>query len=663
MGMDVRRFAWVAVVAALVATGAAACSSSDGGDGGDGTSSGVATTIRTEPPGTGRCDPTDLAACLLPWPNDRFTRADSSTVTGRRVDLPKSGMPANVAGVHIDPAEWNRNDGFSPSSIPMTFVRGVDVRESKLPPVTDMARSLDDASPLLLVDLDTGKRLAAWAELDANTPDPAKQLLMIVPAAGLPEGHRIAVGLRNLRRADGRLIRRSKAFDDLVTRPDALARTWLRALVDEGVDPADLTIAWSFTVGSGDDISGRLRAMWDETRKEVGDGAPAFTVTATREAGPARIVTGTFEMPQYLTGDGGPGTVLNNGASRDGIPARNGTMTVDFTCTVPLKADQDGPAPSVIYGHGLLGDRNQVLDIGTIGASVNVAFCGLDYLGMSNQDVPKLVDSFEDLTRFRTLPDRLQQGHLSFLLLGRLLASPEGFVTDKAFQTTAGTPALDTGKVSLLGASQGGILGGVASSLSRDWTRVILAVPGMGYNLLLRRSVDFDEFAPIVEQNYPDELQQSILLDLLEQLWQRGENTGYAQHLTTHPYPGVPAKDVMLLEAFGDHQVANVSTEKLARTLGIGRRAPSLADGRSTDREPFWGIDPVRLPTSGSALIMWDFGTPAPPTENLPNRAGDDPHGKLADEPSALALVAAFIPPDGQVIDVCGAGKPCRSDG
>ena len=106
-----------------------------------------------------------------------------------------------------------------------------------------------------------------------------------------------------------------------------------------------------------------------------------------------------------------------------------------------------------------------------------------------------------------------------------------------------------------------------------------------------------------------------------------------------------------------------MDTEKLARTLGIGRRAPSLADGRSTDREPFWGIDPVRLPTSGSALIMWDFGTPAPPTENLPNRAGDDPHGKLADEPSALALVAAFIPPDGQVIDVCGAGKPCRSDG
>ncbi|MEZ5139145.1 MAG: hypothetical protein R2711_10400 [Acidimicrobiales bacterium] len=55
----------------------------------------------------------DPAACLLPWPNDRFTRADPSTSTGRRLDLPADGMPANVEGAPIDPAEWDRNDGFA----------------------------------------------------------------------------------------------------------------------------------------------------------------------------------------------------------------------------------------------------------------------------------------------------------------------------------------------------------------------------------------------------------------------------------------------------------------------------------------------------------------------------------------------------------------------
>ena len=59
-----------------------------------------------------------------------------------------------------------------------------------------------------------------------------------------------------------------------------------------------------------------------------------------------------------------------------------------------------------------------------------------------------------------------------------------------------------------------------------------------------------------------------------------------------------------------------------------------------------------------SGLVMWDFGTPAPPAGNVPPRKGDDPHGKLAGEPGALAMVAAFIGDDHQLIDVCDA-KPC----
>jgi hypothetical protein len=124
----------------------------------------------------------------------------------------------------------------------------------------------------------------------------------------------------------------------------------------------------------------------------------------------------------------------------------------------------------------------------------------------------------------------------------------------------------------------------------------------------------------------------------------------------------VKAKHVLLLEAFGDHQVANVSAEKLARSLGIDRREPTLADGRSSDDEPFWGIEPIEsLPSDESGLVVWDFGTPTPPTDNVPNRAGDDPHGKLSNVPEALALVLSFVT-EGQIADVCGAG-PCQADG
>jgi hypothetical protein len=653
------------VVGALAAGPLAGCSSDDGGSGSPAPAGAAGTTTRpvTQPPGTGACDDVDPSSCLLPWPNDRFTRGDATTATGRRLDLPRDGMPANRDGVHIDPAEWDRNDGFSPASTLITVVPGLDAEASHLPPVTDIGASLAKGSSLVLVDATTGKRVAAWAELDANVEAKAQRPLLIVPAAALTEGHRYAVGLRGLVTTDGAEVRPSTRFAALLAKPDAEAAAVFAALEGSGVQRDELDVAWGFTVGSADSISGRLRAMWKATQDQLDGGAPAFEVTSNEEQGAARVVRGTLTMPKFLTGDGGPGTVLRNDGDPDGIPAASGTMTDEFVCLVPKSATPSKPFETILYGHGLLGSRNEALGIGALGASVNLGFCALDELGMSAADVPAVVASFADLTRFRTLPDRLQQGALGFLLLGRLVRSPDGFATDPAFQDGAGHPVIDTSQASFLGASQGGILGGVASSLTKDWDRVVLAVGGLGYNLLLRRSVDFDEFRPTVEAAYPDERSHALLLDLLEQLWQRGENAGYAQHLARDPFPGVPAKTVLLLEAFGDHQVANVATERLARTLPVGRRVPTLADGRSRDDEPFFGIPALTLPSKGSGLVVWDFGTPAPPVENLPNRAGSDPHGKLADVPQALQLLLGFVGPDARIADVCGAGEPCASPG
>jgi hypothetical protein len=104
-----------------------------------------------------------------------------------------------------------------------------------------------------------------------------------------------------------------------------------------------------------------------------------------------------------------------------------------------------------------------------------------------------------------------------------------------------------------------------------------------------------------------------------------------------------------------------VATEVMARTIDAELRAPGLAPGRSPDVEPFWGIDTVeRFPDRhGSYLVMWDFGTPAPPRENVPNRAGEDPHGMGRDQDEVLALAQAFLE-RGQLVDTCGGG-PCQT--
>lgn len=648
-------------VAALLLGSTASCSERDA----PGTRPAASPTVaEAEPAGTGRCSDVDPTACLLPWPNDSFTRADPGTPTGRRLDLPADGMPVNKDGVRIGTAEWDRNDGFSPSSVGLVTVPDLDLTASGLPAQTDIARSMRDDSPLVVVDVTSGERVPAWAELDLGVTDPTRRLLRIVPAVGLAEGHRIAIGLRSLMRSDGADVEPTAGVGRLRTSPTSTERSWLDALAAAGLRADQISTAWSFTVASGESLSGRLRHMWNETRAEVGDGAPPFTVTSAEVVGAAKVVRGTFDMPRYLQGDGGPGSVFNNDGDPDGTPTRNGSMRDEFVCTVPSSATAAAPAPFVLYGHGLLGSRDEVLGIGAVGASAGIGFCALDFLGMSRNDLPTVIGEFAELSGFRTQADRLQQGHLGFLLLGRLLASGAGFATGAAFQDATGGSVIDGTQLSFLGASQGGILGGVPSALSQDWSRVILAVGGMGYNLLLRRSIDFDEFATPFQAAYPDELDQALALELVQQLWDRGENTGYARHLTADPYEGVSERrTVMLLEAFGDHQVANVSTEKLARTLGVPRRVPTLADGRSRDADPFFGIPAIEsLPHRGSGLVVWDFGTPAPPASQSPPREGDDPHGKLGDEPDALALVASFIARDGAVVDVCEA-QPCRSPG
>ena len=48
---------------------------------------------------------------------------------------------------------------------------------------------------------------------------------------------------------------------------------------------------------------------------------------------------------------------------------------------------------------------------------------------------------------------------------------------------------------------------------------------------------------------------------MIQMLWDRGEANGYAWHMTSDPYANTPLHTVLLHEAFGDHQVANVATE------------------------------------------------------------------------------------------------------
>ena len=408
--------------------------------------------------------------------------------------------------------------------------------------------------------------------------------------------------------------------------------------------------------------------MRDDVFAALGGTAPPFRVTGVTNdpsGALARVATGTFTVPSYLSGTGGPGSRLVLG--RDGLPRRTGDLTVPFECIVPHAALSTAgvvhPARAGVYGHGLLGTESEVTapDVQALAEEHDFVFCATRWLGLAADDVPNLVAAARDASLFPSIPDRLQQGMLDTLLLGRLMIGPHGLSTDPALRSPAGRPLFDPHALFYDGNSLGGILGGATTAIAQDWTRAVLGVPGMNFSVLLQQSIDYDPYETLSEQAYANPFDRILLVNLLQIVWDRGDADGYAQHLTSHPYPNTPTHTVLLDEAFGDQQVANAATEVEARTIGARAHRPALDPGRSPDRTPLWGIPTLRArDAGGSALILWDSGTPAPPPDNVAPRVGRDPHEDPRASPAARDQISAFLEPHGRVLDVCH-GQPCHA--
>jgi hypothetical protein len=617
------------------------------------------------------CDGTDPRTCLLPFPNDAYTVPDTTTATGRRIAFKPEWMPRNTSGTPIDPREWNRNDGYSVGQALLTVVPGIDLTATGAAPVTDVGSSLAADAPIVLVDAATGIRVPYFAELDAGVPTASGPLLVIRAAVDYQAGHRYVVGLRNIKNTGGQLLgapavfaryRNQQPGGDIAGFADRQPKmeSIFATLNTAGVTRSTLYNAWDFTVASTANTTGRLQSIRDRSLADLGAAAPAFTVTKVTEnpaTGVARRVEGTFDVPRYLRGDGGPGTSFQNGP--DGLPVRTGTYQAPFDCEIPTTAAAQ-PSRAVVYGHGLFGSLAEVQSgpQRAMVANHDMTYCATTWIGMSQDDYGNAANILGDVSRFPTLVDRLQQGILNTIFLGKLLTTPGGFVSNPVFQNTSSQPLVDTGALFYDGNSLGAVVGGAYVAMSPDTKAGVLGVAGMNFSTLLDRSVDFDAFRTLLNANYSDSVDHTLGLGIIQMLWDRGETNGYAAHLGTDPLPGTSAKRVLLHVAVGDHQVSNVAAEMEARTAGMSVHRPSHASGRNLDVAPAWNLPATVYPSSGSGLVYWDSGSPLAPVTNTPPRAGADPHQDPRNSPDAQSQKSTFLATDGTLVDVCNA-QPC----
>jgi hypothetical protein len=698
-----------------------------------------------------KCDNFDPAVCLQPFPNNLFTKPASDTDTGIKVHFALTSMPVNAAGKPIQPGQWNRNDGFSPGSLITTYVPGLDLAKTHGVPINDLARTYDRDAAVVVIDAKTLKRNLIWTEMDANASSDSARNLIVRPAKNFREGHTYIVALRDLKDSSGNTIPAGDAFRGYRDGTTEDARTahmkWIFGRLQKaGIRRSDLFLAWDFTVASERNLTERMLHIRDDAFAQLGDtnlkdlkiqgSAPSFTVSrvAPGDDGIARVVTGYFQVPCYISTPDcqpGGGFVYKRGTN-DPVQIPGNTYTARFVCNVPQPA-LTTPGTASLYGHGLFGSTGEVEQgqLKDFGREHDFVFCGTTWAGMgcelddppsdqqgfqnmlddivasggppdANCDIPNVVTAISDLSRFNTMVDRVQEGMLAFLYLGRLMAHPQGLVSNPAFQNAQGQPVIKTGRAVYDGNSQGGIIGGSLAAVMVDGDRASIGVPGMNYSTLLQRSTDFgrgtdDEctrplngdlpsYACLVYKAYPSEQNRQLIFALMQMLWDRGEADGYAWHMTSNPLPNTPAHKVLMNVALGDHQVSNWAAAVEARTIGARLRTPTLDLFRDpTGGYQYFGeIPPIpSYPYDGSAITVWDSGpvnkdcskgTPPPLLVNEPvfggcgpagtppdEQGGEDPHELVRRTAADRTMKALFLAPGGVVTDQC-AGQPCHDD-
>jgi len=625
------------------------------------------------------CDPLMPAQCGLPWPSNLYLVDDSARATGFTLAFGPTSLPANSRGSHIDPVPARRLDGYGVGTPVMVLFPNLDIRSMAGEESID--RSMAPDAPVLWYEVaanGTVQRVPYWVELDGHEADPARQLLFVRPAVILREGTRYVVAFRALQTTTGQAIPPSEAFvklrDGMGATDPALASRQARfdqvfaTLESQGVARSTLTLAWDFVTASSRALHGRMLRMRDEGLARVGAQGPALTILDVTENvlaadGSGRAVDtdiavelhGALDAPNYMrmvrVGNY-QGQAFNLDANGD--PAVNGTARVEFWVRIPWSAlDASHPPHGLLqYGHGLLGDGMEVRAgyLGKLANDYHLIPFAANLTGMSADEALLVIAATSDLSRFFSVADALHQGLLQWMVLTRAMV---GRFAQLADVTSRGV-TIDPSRVYYSGNSQGGIFGGTFMALSPDIHRGHLGVPGNNYSTMLQRSQDFVNFSAAIAREYASPIDQVLAVESTQLLWNGTDPVSYLRHVTAVPFAGDSPHAVFVGPAKGDHQVAVLTNEILARSdVGI----PLMA-AYDNQRTP-WNCPQSAFPRAGSGIVLYDFGNPWPaPGNHVPADPALDPHNLPRRTEWHNRQMAHFFD-TGEIIDVCG-GDGCH---
>jgi hypothetical protein len=609
------------------------------------------------------CSPLAASGCAVPWPSSIYLEQDPTTATGYRLAFPDGALPKNGDAIAIDPTRFNEHDGFSPASFAfITFEGGVD--DSNLVGYDAIDDSVTDASPTVLIDMDTGERVHHFAEIDANAMEfeVDEQALYIRPAYRLTPGHRYAVGVRtSLQSAAGGDLPVPRAFDQVRrghnsghARYDAVDHEAIFAAFEAaGIDRDELVVAWDFVVASDDYLTSTMLAARDVALADIGDRAANVTYEVDVDDPEedddriARRIVGRFKAPLLLTGTDDLAELARDAA---GEPMVNGTMDARFAIMVPTCAAAARPVPILIFGHGFFGDNGEVQGdyMRRVADELCMVVMGTEWTGMSRRDVPGAALALNEASRLIGFGERIVQGIINHMVLTQLARG--AFATE--LLADGGGSLVDPDDLQFYGISQGHVLGATFFAYDPVLDQAALAVGGTNWSLLFERSTNWPNFHLIIAGAYEGPLNTVMIESLMQLGLDPIENLHVSPRILGDGLPGTPPKQILMHMANGDSSVPNLASELHARTLGIPLMTPAV---RSV-----WGVEEEAGPLASGLVIYDEHPTPLPPESNERNLNDNGTHTSARTQPAAVRQIQHFFA-TGEIVNECDGACDCAA--
>ncbi|HTM19654.1 MAG TPA: hypothetical protein VL172_04075, partial [Kofleriaceae bacterium] len=427
------------------------------------------------------------------------------------------------------------------------------------------------------------------------------------------------------------------------------------ALEGAGLPQSELVLAWDFRTASQEMLTRDLLTMRDAALPAIGENGASLTFEGTDVGGQnpdnvLRFIVGTHTAPNFLTDGEETDSKLQRDA--DGLPVMDGTYTANFAAIVPKCVETAAlPIQVMVFGHGLFGDGRDSLESGLL-QRVAEDYCFVvvagDFIGLTGRQVTAAALASNDLNRGAGISEKLPQGVVNFMALEQLVRGP---MRQSDLFKYNGTEIIDPTRVHYFGASLGGIMGGVFMAYDPNITRGVLGVPGSAWSMLFERSFAWTALQGAIIGSYEDEYVYELVAALLGLGMEPYDPITTASGLTGEvgtPVAGVPNKQILMYEGVGDCLVGNMTTELLARTIGVQVTSPSLLVPYSMQEMES---------DQPSGFTIYDQGyTPLPPTTNVPPQVDNGTHSDVNEVNANLRQIERFFN-EGVV------SQQCQTDG